>query len=190
MMKQIRIFILLAISMIGSSAYSANIPSLKKLFTENFNNYYQQRFCGRNIRRFLEEAKERNIDLSNSYVLKVVGGGFLETSGFYTRGNINEREMLGYFHMILVADDIVFDFDLNESLVLEKEDYIRLQFTPPHEPYFIFGINYSAKGSPGNWNITAFDRKDYTNGDETTLWKMKMKKYINIENMLKRERVR
>jgi hypothetical protein len=190
MLNKLRILILLAITIIGSSTHSADIVALKNLYTDNFNNYYQPRFCGKNIRRFLEEASRRNIDLSNSYVLKVVGGGFLETSGFYTRGNINEREMLGYFHMILIADDQVFDFDLNEPLVLEKESYVRLQFTPPHEPYFIFGIDYSAKGSPGDWNLTAFDRKDYTKGDETTLWKMKMKKYINIKKMLNIERVR
>jgi hypothetical protein len=85
--------------------------------------------CGENIGRLVEEAKNQNLDLEGSYVLKIEGGGFLETSGFYTRSNPNERAMLGYFHYILVADGYVFDFDLNESLVLKLEDYVRLQFT-------------------------------------------------------------
>ena len=99
-----RLLIALLISL--SSAWAADLPQLKKLFTENFDNYYQPRFCGKNTARFVSEAKKRNIDLSNSYVLKIVGGGFWETSGFYTRNNINERAMLGYFHMVLSLMDM------------------------------------------------------------------------------------
>jgi len=187
-MNNLKLCTLVLLCLFLSNAHSADIPALKELFQKNFDSYYQPRFCGQNIRRFLEEASMREIDLSNAYVLKIQGGGFLETSGFFTRGNVNEREMLGYFHMILIADDIIFDFDLNRPLVLNKLDYIRLQFTPPHEPYYIFGIDYTKNGAPGNWNVTAFDSKDYSNGKESTLWKSKIKDYIDIKELFKRER--
>jgi hypothetical protein len=189
-MKRFKLLIVLAFAFSVSIAQAADTQALKELFKENFNSHYQPRFCGRNINTFINEAKLKNIDLSNSYVLKIVGGGFLETSGFYTRQNTNERVMIGYFHMVLVADGLVFDFDLNEPLVLNTLEYVRLQFTPAYEPYFIFGINYSKKASPGGWNVTAFDYNDYGDNIETELWDMKMKEYIDIEAMYKSDRIR
>ena len=136
--------IFLCFILLKSTVLAADIESLRKLFVNNFNHYYQPRYCGKNIKRLLSEAQKRNIDLSNSYILKVVGDGFFETSGFYTRAKPNQRAMLGYFHMILVADNMVFDFDLHAPLVLDVRNYIRLQFMPPYEPYIIYNVNYTA----------------------------------------------
>lgn len=170
--------------------FAADLKSLKQLFQDNFNSYYEPRFCGRNIQRLLINAKERNIDLTNAYVLKVVGGGFLETSGFYTRTDPNERAMLGYFHMVLVADGYVFDFDLNESLVLKLEDYIRLQFTPPYEPYVIWGITYIAQKELAYWKTTRFEWKDYVSNKHTATWEKSMKDYVSLEEVMSRKRIR
>jgi hypothetical protein len=179
------IFLTLCISL---NVLSADIPKLTKLFKQNFDNYYTPRFCGKNTRLFIEEAQKRDIDLSNSYVLKIVGGGFLETSGFFTRTNPNERMMLGYFHMVLVADGKIFDFDLNMPKVLDKEDYVRLQFTPTEKNYTVYGINYLNKGNPSQWDVTLFDTEDYANGIETTVKELKMDKFINISRMLRTRR--
>lgn len=172
------------------SAKAADMPRLTSLFKSNFNNYYQARYCGRNIERLTSEAIKRNIDLSDSYVLKIVGGGFLETSAFYTRDKVNERAMLGYFHMVLVADGMVFDFDLAEPLVLQVEDYFRLQFTPPYEPYKIYGIDYTQNKNPHGYRLTAYDYEDYANGDETVLWESVVRDYIDMKELYGRPRIR
>ncbi len=184
-----KILILLHI-LLSTNTFSADIPKLKKLFIEHFNNYYTPRFCGKNTELFLQEALKRNIDISNSNVLKIVGGGFLETSGFYSRQKPNERVLLGYFHMVLMADGKIFDFDLKEPLVLDTIDYIRLQFTPKKRPYYIFGINYLEKNNPHDWKLTFYDALDYSQRKETVLKEMKIKELVDIEKMLKRKRIR
>lgn len=63
-------------------ASAADLPRLKKLYEDHFDDYYDSRFCGRNTARLLTETVNRGINLSNSYVLKIVGAGTLETSGF------------------------------------------------------------------------------------------------------------
>lgn len=181
---------LIVLVLLISAVNAADLPALKKLFEKNYNSIYQPRFCGRNTRAFLNEAKKQEIDLSDSYVLKIVGPGFFETSGFYTRSKPNERVHLGYFHMVLVANNHIFDFDLREPLVLDILDYARLQFTPPHEPYTLMGVDYSSKGNPSRWNVTAFDKNDYAKGIETTLWEMKMNQFIDVEKLYSRERIR
>jgi len=170
-----------------SSVFPADIPKLKEFFSDNFNNFYRPRLCGQNIAHFLREAKKLKIDLSNSYVLNVDGQSFLETSGFFSRNKLNEREMLGYFHVILVADDLVFDFDLKKPLVLDIRDYVRLQFTPPHEPTMVFGIDYSRR-NPKSWDLTAFNTQEYMHGEEVILWKKRMGKYVNMSEIYKIDR--
>jgi hypothetical protein len=158
MIKNIVAFALLILSF---SSLSADVERLEKLFSKNYNSFYTPRFCGRNIEKFVNVANQKGVDLSGSCVDRIVGGGFLETSAFYSRTNPNDRVMIGYFHMVLVADGYVFDFDLGEPVVLKLQDYVRLQFTPPYEPFRIFGIDYSFKGNPGSYNVTAFETKTY-----------------------------
>jgi hypothetical protein len=90
-----------------------------------------------------------------------VGAGFLETSGFYTRGEVNERAMLGYFHFVFVADGYVFDFDLDEPLILRLEDYIRLRFLLQKLPYFIFGLYYVPEKELSSWTVSRFETNTY-----------------------------
>lgn len=175
---------LLLLCLLISSAWAADIPALKKLYNENYNNFYQQRFCGRNVARFVSEANKRKINLSNSYVLKLAGAGFLETSGFYTRGNLDDRAMLGYFHMVFVADGYVFDFDLSDSLVLPINEYVRLQFTPPYDPFYVFGIEYKSKEQLKYWTVTRFEWADYIQSREVATWIKKMPEYVDLTKIL------
>jgi hypothetical protein len=172
------------------SALAADLPALKILFTENYNIFYRPAYCGKNIAKLADEANKRNINLDNAYVLKIVGAGFFETSGFYTRQNVNERAMLGYFHMVLVADGYVFDFDLDEPLVLKLDDYIRLQFTPPYEPYLLFGTEYRASSHLLWWTVTRFEWSDYIRNKEISTWTRKMPEYIDLEKVLSKKRIR
>ncbi len=186
MIKRLGVIALLLISF---SSIAADIESLEKLFTKNYNSFYTPRFCGRNIEKFVKVAHQNGIDLSNSYVAKIVGGGFLETSAFYSRTNPNDRVMIGYFHMVLVADGYVFDFDLGEPAVLKLSDYVRLQFTPPYEPFRIYGIDYTAKSNPGSWDVTAFETLKYGRGIESKLWKKQIKDLISMDRMMSTHRM-
>lgn len=159
-------------------SFAADTKALTSLYKSGYNSMYQPRYCGRNIEGFLKEAKKRNIDLTNSYVLNIKGGGFLETSGFYTRGKKGERANLGYFHIVLLADNMVYDFDLDSPKVLSFPDYVDLQFRPPYEPYKVFGINYTKNGNPGSWTVEILDADQYSKGNEKTLFKGRLKELL------------
>lgn len=183
-----KLLVILLISL--QSALAADLRALEVLFTENYNTFYRSGDCGNNIAELADEANKRNINLDNAYVLKIVGAGFFETSGFYTRQNVNERAMLGYFHVVLVADGYVFDFDLDEPLVLKVDDYIRLQFTPPYEPYILFGTEYRASSMLPWWTVTRFEWHDYVRHKEIPTWTRKMPEYIDLERVLSKKRIR
>jgi hypothetical protein len=187
-MKKISLFIFLLV--FSLSSFSADTHNLKKLFISNFDQFYVERHCRQNIIRLIEEAKKLKINLDNSYVLKFEGLGFLETSGFYTRSSVNERHMLGYYHFVFVADNLVFDFDLYEPLVLPLEDYIRLQFTPKSLPYYIFGINYVPEIQLKNWKITAYNLKNPHLPANSIIWSKKLGEWIDLSSIMKKVRVR
>lgn len=176
---------------ISVSSFGADLNKLSILYQNNFNNFYEPRFCGENISRLLVEAQKQNIDLSNSYVLKVVGAGFLETSGFYMRNEPNNRKMLGYFHYVLVADNYVFDFDLHEPLVFLLEDYVRLQFTPPYEPFIIWGVKYDSMKELSHWSVIRYEVNEYlrTSSPRST-WTKSMPDVIKLKEVLSKKRLR
>lgn len=182
----IKILFLTSLSL--RTLYAADLPRLRDLFIENYDNYYEPRYCGRNIARFVKEATKQNIDLTNSYILKIVGAGFLETSGFYTREGVDQRKMLGYFHVVFVVDNHVIDFDLNRPVILKLEEYIRLQFTPPYESFNIWGINYKSKEQLSSWTVIGFAWIDYIQNKEGELWRMNFSEFINLDQMLEIDR--
>lgn len=188
-MKQLRLSLLIFMFLLGQAA-AADLSVLTRLFEDHYNSLYTPRFCGQNIARFIQLAKNKKMNLSHSYVLKIMGAGFFETSGFYTRGKTQERAMLGYFHMVLVADGRVFDFDLAEPLVLKLEDYVRLQFTPPYEPFHIWGKDFVARKELPWWKVTAFSTHEYAQGREEVLWSKKVGELVSLEEVLNNDRLR
>lgn len=180
--------IFLFISFSQPIVLAADVSKLKDLFVQNFDNYYEPRYCGKNIVRFVSRAVEEKIDLSNSYVLEIVGAGFLETSGFYAREAVDQRTMLGYFHVVFVADDYVFDFDLHRPVVLKLEEYVRLQLTPPFEPFNVFGIKYRSLEQLSGWTAIAFDWSGHIQKKVIELWRKKFPEFINLERMLEIDR--
>lgn len=182
--------ILLLLLTLPSLVFAADIPALKRLFETNYNTFYQPRLCGKNIERLIKEAHKQKIDLSNSYALRIEGAGFLNTSGFYTRGKVNDRAMLGYFHYVLVADGYVFDFDLDEPLVLKLPDYVRLQFTPPYLPFRVFGINYDPVNELKYWSVKSYEWNSYISPAPKTSWEGKMDQMLDLKQMMARDRIR
>jgi hypothetical protein len=183
-----KVFIALII-FLSIPASAADLTSLKDIFTANFTSFYEQRKCGVNVGRLIDEANRRGVDLSNSYVMKIVGAGFLETSGFYARGNSKQRVTLGYFHFIFVADGHVFDFDLDEPLVLPLEDYVRLQFTPPYLPYRAFGIDFDPIDQLSFWTVHRFETHTYLSKPSIS-WTRKLGEVVNLKSVMLRKRVR
>ncbi len=179
--------IILSLMLLTSVAHAANIPALTILLQKNYNSLYEARNCGKNIERLVQAAHKNRIDLKNAYVLKIVGGGFFETSGFYTRGFPNDRAMLGYFHFVLVADNYVFDFDLHEPLVLPLEDYIRLQFTPQPSSQW---MKTMAMDIPG-WEMTRYEWMDYISySNLNATWVKRMSEVVNVPKLLAKKRIR
>ncbi len=156
-------------------AIGADLESLETLFHNNFNSIYKPRFCGQNIKNFVKLALDQKINLENSYILKVSGLGFLETSGFYTRNSPNTRKNLGYFHFVLIADNHAFDFDLHEPLVLDFKDYVNLQFLPKTEDQnIIFGINYIKTGNPKSWQALLYKIESFLSNNPEPFWQGKL----------------
>lgn len=162
---------------------AADVDSLIEFYKQNYRNFYRHRLCGQNIELLLKEAQEDGIDLEGAYVLKIEGSGFLETSGFYSRHGINERTMLGYFHVVLVADNIVFDFDLAGKLTPKLPSYVRLQFTPPYEPFIIFGIKYRALEQLPWWTVTRYEWRDYLLRGNPS-WKKKLSEILDLQAVM------
>lgn len=168
------------------SALAGDLPKLSRFFKKNYDNFYQEGFCGRNIIKLLVEAEKAGIDTSGAEVLQFISDGFIKVSGFYTRGKKHQWKALGYFHhTVLEMDGHIFDFDLAEPRVLKSNDYIRLQFTPPTEPFKIFGLDYSAKGNPSDWRVRGIDAEKIKTQGDVVLWEKKVKEYFDMTSIMK-----
>lgn len=172
------------------AAHASDLRQLEALYAQNFDAYYEPRFCGRNIERLARAAFQHGIDLRGAYALKIQGAGFLETSGFYTREAKNERALLGYFHVVLVADGKVFDFDLHDPLVLDLADYVRLQFSPPREPYRVLGIQYDARAELEWWTATRYELVRGTGLAPQSTWKKRLGELVDLDVALDGRRIR
>lgn len=74
--------------------------------------------------------------------------------------------------------------------ILKLEDYIRLQFTPPYEPFTIWGIDYRGAEQLPSWTATRYEWPDYIKGKEVKTWEKPFSKFINIEKMMQLKRAR
>lgn len=120
------LFLLLLLT---QASFAADLPKLQSLFKTNFNSFYAPRFCGQNIERLVRAADEKRIDLTNSYVAVLKHDGFWGLQAFSARGVVGQRQPWG-FHVILIADNYVFDFDFtNQPKVLPMKQYFPEMFT-------------------------------------------------------------
>jgi hypothetical protein len=185
-----KLILILTFVFVSFSSHAADLKRLKKLFVENFDRFYVWRMCGQNIHTLVTEAQKQKIDLRNAFVMNIEGSGIWETSGFYTRGDINRRAMLGYFHVVLYADGHIFDFDLADPIVPNFEDYVRLQFTPPHEPYVHYGSVYDAKNQLQGWSISRYEIDTFNQSQAPETWKKPLRELVNLDRVVKKKRIR
>lgn len=173
------------IFLFAQTSMSADLQSLTTLFQTNYNQFYKYGDCEANITRLIEAARNKNIDLSNAFMAKITGAGFLETSGFYTPEDPNQWRMLGYFHYVLIADNQVFDFDLHGGHVMSVEKYVRLQFTPPTMDYKIGNKIFRPENELRYWTIESFnvDSVGMNNKPELT-WKKGLTEFISLNEIL------
>lgn len=183
-----KFYILFVACTIAGDAGAADVARLTELFQRGYNSLYTPRMCGLNVERFALRAREENIDLSGAYVLRFVGGGFWETSGFYARGNPNQREMLGYFHFVLVAEGRVFDFDLARPCVLPLAEYIRLQFTPNLEPYDARRDRQDMRRGLPFWEIERIEIDQILAGSTKATWRGRLSDILSIDEVFKLRR--
>lgn len=160
-----KIFAFVFMSFILSSAQAADLSSLITLYRQSFFTLYQPRFCGENIRRFLLEANRRRIDTSGAVVAKLEGG-FWEVRGFSARARMGEDELLGNFHVFLVAEGHVFDFDFtSQPKVLPLHDYLVEMYAPPSSEYRSkLRGQYRFLDDFPQWRVTLRNASDYTGG--------------------------
>jgi hypothetical protein len=161
-----------------------------EVFSQNFNAAYTPRYCRGNIESLISLFKQKGIELNDAHVLKFEGPGVWETSGFYTRYEMNERVNLGTWHFVLVKGGYVFDFDLWEPKVLPLEDYIRLQFTPPTEPYFIARVNrYNTRDELKFLKVTRYEVDEFLKSPPAETWKKLFGEIVDVDAILARPRV-
>ena len=129
-------------------ALAADLRGLKDLFDRSFwTSMYQENYCGQNIERFTKAAVKAGINLDNSYIVQIVNEG-LDTFGLVNALSVREEGRkfepapqyppfrdIGWmnwnFHVILVADGEVFDFDfMNQATVYKLPKYLDQQFIP------------------------------------------------------------
>jgi hypothetical protein len=129
-------------------ALAADLRGLKDLFRRSFwTSMYQENYCGQNIERFAKAAAKEGINLDNSYVVQIVNAGF-DTFGLVNALSVREEGRkfdpapkhppyrdIGYnnwnFHVVLIADGEVFDFDfMNQATVYKLPKYLDIQFIP------------------------------------------------------------
>lgn len=127
---------------------AADVRGLKDLFRRSFwTGMYQENYCGQNIERFVRAAQKEGINLDNSYVIQIVNAGF-DTFGLVSALSVREQGKkfdpapkqppyrdIGWmnwnFHVVLVADGEVFDFDfMNQATVYKLPKYLDEQFIP------------------------------------------------------------
>lgn len=113
------------------SARAADLPRLRAHFEETFASHYEPRLCGKNIARLIESAGEEAIDLEDAYFLKIESESFWQLQAFSPRGYAPGKRQPWSFHVVLVADGFVFDYDFtNRPRVLPADDYFFEMFVP------------------------------------------------------------
>jgi hypothetical protein len=127
------LIILLCLSSFVANA--ADIPRLKELFTKTFDSYYHEGKCGDNILKLATEAELKGIDLSNAYYVVIHNQGIADAGlvqAVYAR-ELNRAEGIKHWHahVILIADNLVFDYDFtNKPRVFPLVKYLDYMFIP------------------------------------------------------------
>jgi hypothetical protein len=154
-----------------AEALAADVPGLRSLFEASFRSSYEVRHCGRNIDRFLRSAQAQGLNLQGAHYVKLTGSGFFELPPLQRRGSsapgVFMADGLWYFHVILVADGMVFDFDFtNRPRVLPVVDYLREMFVPPGSVVQHWGMTIRYPEIMQSWSAETLSAEDYLESNE------------------------
>lgn len=127
---------------------AADVRALKNLFQRSFyTDMYTPNYCGRNIESFVREAMRDGINLDNAHIVQITNAGF-DMFGMVAALSAREQGRLivptptkppfreisntnWNFHVVLIADGEVFDFDyMNKATVVKLPRYLDGQFIP------------------------------------------------------------
>ncbi len=154
--RALAVSIFCAVALLSSSGSLAS-PPLVRLFSERFHSGYRAGRCADNIEGLLHAARSRGIRLSDAWIIRI------ENQGFSAFGLVNAEharqaggriwessspefhpgEANWYFHVILLADGLVFDFDyFNAPTVHPVARYFETMF-----------LNESMTPEPGRMNV-------------------------------------
>lgn len=159
--------LLLLLLLLSQATFAADLPRLKKLFRENFNTLYVPRACGTNIGKLVKLADSQGIDLTNSYVVVLENPGFWNLQAFGARGSKPGERQAWYFHVVLIADDQVFDFDFgNTPKVVPFKSWMKEMFVPKGK----IDIPYDYKKDLAYFEFDFYASHDYlkNNGQTST----------------------
>lgn len=150
-MKILALFFLIFIPFHSSFA-----TTLKQLFTENFYTIHRPGFCGQNIMNFLKLADEKGIDLRGAEIINVDGGWvaplYVRNEGYAPKvpgpaGLTHQPgEKFFYFHIFLVFEGHVYDFDYGNSPVMPKinEYFKKMWISGKERDKFLYLKTYDA----------------------------------------------
>jgi hypothetical protein len=110
--------------------HSSFASTLKQLFSENFYTIHKAGYCGQNILNFLKVADEKGIDLRGAEIINVDGGWvsplYVRNGGYTPKipgkagVTFAPSEKLYYFHIFLIHEGHVYDFDYGNTPVVPK----------------------------------------------------------------------
>lgn len=158
---------LFLILLFSQTTFAADLPKLQTLFKNNFSTFYVSRQCGKNIEKLIKAADAQKIDLTNSYVVSIVNPGFWPLQAFNARGYKQDQRQSWGHHVVLVADNQVFDFDFtNQPRMVPFNKYFKEMFVPKGK----IDINYDFKRDVPDFIIDLYASHDYIkhNGSNST----------------------
>lgn len=169
-----KLFISLLLILVSFFSWSADLPKLEILFKSTFWSIYQERYCGRNIESFSIQALEEKIDMRGAYIMEIRNAGF-DTFGMVASLNAREAGRLytperslppfrqpgganWHFHVVLLADGVVHDFDFGNSAVpISMKKYFEKMFIPAER---LDDMQYKKK-KIGAYEISLYPVEEY-----------------------------
>ena len=118
-----RKFILSLLLVFGCLNLSAN--DLVSLFQEHYQNHYAAGECDSNIKNFVAEAQEQNLNLENAYQIKIEKVAICSFFCYFNPKNPRGDVWRWYYHVIFIKDHTVYDMDYADNFgIVAANEYL------------------------------------------------------------------
>ncbi len=148
----------------SAHADSANLDLAQKAFAEAWTVDYQPTECGNNISRFLKKLQKRNVRLSEAQVITVspqFDGLLINAERTRTGQSGATTEQNWYFHVFLLLEGKVFDFDfMNRPAVLPIARYLDQMFFDEIYPPF-YPHNFVGRKEKDSYKVKVFSAAEF-----------------------------